>query len=324
MRAALVRELDGAGAITVEDLTDPKAEPGSVIVRVRAAALNFFDTLMLRGKYQEKPPLPFSPGGEIAGVIETLGDGVTGFQAGQRVMALVGWNGCRERIAVPAASLVPVPDAVADEAAAGVAITYGTALHAFRDRGRLVAGETVAISGAAGGAGLAAVEIAKLMGARVTAVVSSEEKLATAREHGADDGTTLTGDELKRALMAMSDGKGFDVVYDCVGGALTEPMLRALAWCGRFLVIGFAGGEISRPPLNLVMLKSVDLSGVNFGGFRKREPERSREQIRQLLDWCAEGRLRPRIDSIHRLDDIAAALGRIESRAAQGKVIVRP
>lgn len=323
MRAALVDKLDGSEAVAIHDIESPSPAAGQVIVRVHTAALNFFDTLMARGKYQEKPPLPYSPGGEVAGVVGAIGDGVTGWQLGSRVAAAIGWNGCREEIAVDAAMLIAIPETVPDEVAAGVSVTYGTAMHGLIDRAHLERGQTVAVLGAAGGAGLAAVEIATSLGARVIAVASSAEKLRIAAEHGADSGIDADAATLRDRLRGLTDDRGVEIVYDCVGGGLTEPALRAIAWGGRLLVIGFAAGDIPRPPLNLVMLKGIDIVGVNWGGFRKRDPGRSRAHTEQVLRWCAEGRLKPRIDKVYPLEKTAEALRRIEDRNAKGKVIVR-
>lgn len=323
MRAALCKSLDGPGGISIEDVAEPEPGPGEVIVEVRAAALNFFDTLITRGKYQSKPDLPFSPGGEIAGVVAALGSGVEAVAIGDRVAAYVGWGGARERVAVPAASLVAIPDAVADETAAGASITYGTAIHGLSDRGRIQPGETVAVLGAAGGAGLAAVEIAKLLGARVIAVASSAGKLAICREHGADDLVLYPGGDLKTALRDAAGGRGVDIVYDCVGGEASEPALRAMAWAGRFLVIGFAAGEIPRLPLNLLLVKGCEAVGVYWGEFVRRNPERHRANMRRVLDWVAEGKLSPRTHAVFPLDRITDAFDVIERREATGKVVIR-
>lgn len=323
MKAALCKSLDGPEALVLEDIAEPEAGPGEVIVAVSAAALNFFDTLITRGKYQSKPALPFSPGGEVAGRIAAVGAGVEGLVVGQRVAAYIGWGGAREKVAVPAIGVVPVPDEVPDDIAAGIAITYGTAIHGLKDRGRLRTGETVAVLGAAGGAGLAAVEIAKVLGARVIAVASSPEKLAVARTHGAD----LTIDyaevaDLKQALRDVTGGEGIDVVYDCVGGPYAEPAIRALGWGGRFLVVGFAAGEIPRLPLNLLLVKGASAIGVYWGESVARDPLGHRSNMAELLSAVAEGRLSPRIHARFPLDRIRDALGVIERREAVGKVVL--
>jgi NADPH:quinone reductase len=330
MKAVICKRLPGpnvvggTGALTVEELPSPEPAPDEVVISVSAAALNFYDTLLLAGKYQQKPELPFSPGGEVAGRIVKLGAATTGRMLGDRVMAFVGWNGCREELAVKAASLVAIPDAVSDEAAAGLAVTYGTALHGLKDRGRLKAGEIVAVLGASGGAGLAAIEIGKLMGARVIAAASSDEKLAICREHGADDLVNYTRDDLKEGLKSLTGGRGADVVYDCVGGPYAEPALRALAWEGRYLVVGFAAGEIPRIALNLLLVKGCEMAGVYFGKFVELNPERHAANMQEALRWCAEGRLRPHIHQVFALEQTAEALRLLESRKCVGKLIVRP
>ena len=322
MKAVLCKSLDGPAALVLEDLPSPKAGTGEVVVRVHAAALNFFDTLITRGKYQHKPELPFSPSGEIAGVITAVGPGVEDLMPGMRVACYLGWGGAREEVAVAAESCVPIPDAVDDVVASGIAITYGTAIHGLRDRARLQPGETVAVLGASGGAGLAAVEIAKLMGARVIAVASSPEKLAVAQAHGADVLVDYAAGDLKAALKDATGGAGVDVIYDCVGGPFVEPALRAIAWQGRYLVVGFAAGEIPKLALNLVLLKGCDVLGVFWGSSVKRDPEGHRANMRDLLAWIAEGRLKPRIHGTYPLDQVKDAIAILERREAVGKVVL--
>ena len=324
MKAALVKTLDGPGAIVIEDIAEPVAGPGEVVVRVTAAALNFFDTLISRGKYQHKPELPFSPSGEVAGVIESVGAGVTELRPGQRVAAYLGWGGARERVAVAADRCIVVPDGVSDEVAAGVSVTYGTAIYGLKDRARVRPGETVAVLGASGGAGLAAVEIAHLMGARVIAAASSPDKLEIARQHGADVLVDYSAGDLKSALREVTGGNGVDVVYDCVGGEYSEPAVRAMAWQGRFLVVWFAAGDIPKLPLNLLLLKGCDALGVFWGESVKRDPAGHRTNMEQVLAWVAEGRLAPRIHDRYPLDAIREAIGVLDRREAVGKVIVVP
>jgi NADPH2:quinone reductase len=322
MKAALCKSLDGASGIVVEEIAEPMPGPGEVVIRVRAAALNHFDTLITRGKYQQKPELPFSPSGEVAGVVDSLGPAVPGIAVGSRVAAYLGYGGAREKVAVRADAVVPIPAGVSDEVAAGVTVTYGTALHGLKDRGRLERGETVAVLGASGGAGLAALEIAKLMGARVIAVSSGAAKLEIARAHGADHLVNAGEADLKHELRALTSGNGVDVVYDCVGGATAEPAIRALAWRGRFLVVGFAGGEIPKIPLNLLLLKGAEAIGVFWGESVRRDPEGHRANIAQVLAWVAAGRLKPRIHATYPLSEIAQALGVLERREATGKVVL--
>lgn len=322
MKAALCKSLDGPQGLIIEDVADPVAGAGQVIVRIKAAGLNFADTLITRGKYQFKPELPFSPGAEIAGVIEALGSGVKSFAVGQRVMAYVNWGGAAEKISVEETALVPLPDAVTDRIAAGVSVTYGTAIHGLRDRGQLKSGETVVVTGAAGGAGQAAIELAALMGARVIAVASSPEKLRIARDAGAHDVIEFPGNDLKEAVRALTAGRGADVVYECIGGEAAEPLVRALAWQGRFLVVGFASGEIPKIPINLLLLKGAALSGVFWGEAVRRDSAAHRAGMEQVLAWIAEGKLKPKTHGVFPLSDITEALGILDRREAQGKVII--
>ena len=323
MKAALVHRFGGPEEIRIEEIEEPVPGPGEAKVRVAAAALNFFDTLIIRNKYQRKPPLPFSPCGEVAGVVEAIGEGVGGLKVGDRVAAYIGWNGAREKVCVPAAQAVPIPEGVAFDVAAGVSITYGTGMHGLKDRGRLKPGETLAVLGAAGGAGLAAVEIGKQLGARVIALASSAEKLAAARSHGADEVMNYDSDDVKEGLRRLTGGKGVDVVYDCVGDRYAEPALRALAWEGRYVVVGFAAGKIPAPPLNLVLLKGAEITGVFWGEFARRNPERNRAHAEEVLSWIAAGRIKPHVHSVYPLERIGEALGVIERREAVGKVVIR-
>jgi NADPH2:quinone reductase len=322
MKAALCKSLDGPEAVVIEEIADPVAGPGEAVVRVRAAALNFFDTLITRGKYQTKPDLPFSPSGEISGVVESLGAGVTGVKVGDRVAAAVGYGGAREKVVVAAESLIPIPAGVSDEVASAVSVTFGTAIHGLKDRGRVKPGDTVAVLGASGGAGQAAIEIAKLLGARVIAAASSDEKLEVCRALGADDVVNYDAADLKEALKELTGGRGVDVVYDCVGGKYAEPAVRALAWEGRFLVVGFAAGEIPKLPLNLLMLKGADAVGVFWGEAVRRHPERHRANMIEVMGWIAAGELVPQIHATYPLSEIREAIGVLDRREAAGKVVL--
>ncbi len=324
MKAVLCHSPCEPDDLVLADIADPAPGAGEVLIRVQACALNFFDTLIIRGKYQWKPEPPFSPGGEVAGVVEQIGPDVSGLEAGQRVMAHVRWNGCREKTVAHANAAVPIPDNVSDEVAAGLTITYGTAMHALKDRGRLAAGETVAVLGASGGAGLAAVETAKALGAHVIAVASSPEKLELCRQHGADGLIDYSTGDLRDLLKEASGGHGVDVVYDCVGGAQSERALRALAWDGRLLVVGFASGEIPRIPLNLPLLKGCAIVGVMFGRFAEQFPSAQRQNMLQVLEWCADARMQPHVDAVLPLAGTARALKMIDARKAVGKLLVRP
>lgn len=322
MKAVVCKALTGPTGLELAMLPVPEPADGQVLVAVAACALNFFDTLITRGKYQFKPELPFSPGGEIAGVIEAVGRGVDGWHKGDRVAAYIGWGGAREKVAVDAARLVAIPEGVSEIAASGVSITYGTAIHGLRDRAMLLPGETVAVLGASGGAGLAAVELAAAMGARVIAVASSAEKLEVCRRHGAHDLLDYSSGDLKNGLRDLTGGQGVDVVYDCVGGASTEPALRALAWGGRYLVIGFASGDIPLIPLNLLLLKGSSAIGVFWSEAVRRDPAGHRLNMSDVLAWVADGTLKARLDSTYKLENAAEALCQIDERKAVGKVVL--
>ena len=324
MRVAQFSEFGGPQSLRLEEAAEPVPGPSDVLIKVTAVGLNFFDTLILRNQYQVTPPLPVSPGAEVAGTVHGLGTSVDEFEIGQRVVAFIGGNGCREVVVTKAKNAVPIPGNVSDEAAAGIPITYGTAIHGLKARGQLKEGETVAVLGAAGGAGLAAIEIAKLMGARVIAVASNGDKLAFAREHGADEGINYESEDLKTRLKALTMPKGVDVLYDTVGGAYAEPSLRAMAWEGRYLVLGFASGTIPKIPLNLLLLKGCSMIGVFWTAFVDRNPEQHRANMVQLLDWCNEGLIAPHIHASFALIETAKALSLIEGRNVTGKVIVNP
>ena len=324
MRVVQFNEFGGIQALHLQEVDPPRPGPGEVLIRPTAVGLNFFDTLVLRDKYQISPPLPFSPGAEVAGPVEALGEGVTDLEVGQRVVAFIGGNGCREQIVTKAKNAIPIPEGVSDDVAASIVITYGTALHAFKDRAELKPGETVAVLGASGGAGAAAVEVAKLMGARVIAVASSEDKLAFAKAHGADEGVDYSAVDLKKELKRLTVPTGVDVLYDCVGGDAAEPSLRAMAWEGRYLAVGFASGQIPRIPLNLVLLKGCEIVGVFWTSFVEREPETHRANTAQILQWCNEGKIVPHIHETFPLAETAKALALIEGRKVTGKVVVHP
>lgn len=324
MKALICSRLGGPDDLAIETLPDPVPAAGEAVVRVTLAALNFFDTLIIAGRYQVKPPLPFSPGGEACGVIEALGPQTEGFCIGDRVIVHQSFGTCRERIAVAVGKLVPVPDGASDEQAAGLTITYGTTLHALRDRARLQPGETLAVLGASGGVGLAAVELGALMGARVIACASSPEKLRVAQAHGAQMSLDYSQGSLREGLRDLTKNTGVDVVYDPIGSDYAEPALRSLAWKGRYLVIGFAAGEIPRIPLNLAMLKGIDIQGVHWGVFVEREPEAHRANQAQLLQWVADGKLSAKVHAVLPLEDYVEALGILQRREAVGKVLLRP
>ena len=323
MKALVCEALGAPETLRVIDAPEPVAGPAEAIVEVAYAALNFFDTLIVEGKYQVKPPPPFSPAGEFSGRVVALGPGASGFAIGERVMGHVTHGAARQRIAVPVGALNRLPDGLGLDRAAGLTIAYGTTLHALAQRGEMKPGETLVVLGASGGVGLAAVEIGALMGARVIACASSDEKLAFAKARGAAEGVNYATSDLRAELKRLGGPKGIDVVYDPVGGALTEVALRSLGWKGRLLVIGFASGEIPRPPLNLTLLKGCDIRGVFWGDFVAREPEAHRGNMARLLAWAAAGTLSAHVHAVHALEDFLPAFRAIARREALGKVLLR-
>jgi len=323
MRAVLCKAPGGPETLSIEEVARVKPGPDQVAVTVKAIGLNFFDTLIIKGKYQIKPEMPFSPGGEIAGVVSEAGADVALLKAGDRVMGYIGHGGAREEAIVAARQLSLIPPGLSDEIAAGLSITYGTTLYALKDRARLKPGETLAVLGASGGVGQAAVEIGKLMGAKVIACASSDDKLAFCKSLGADEVLNYQAQNLKDGLRTLRKD-GVDVVYDPVGGELTEAAVRALAWGGRHLVIGFAQGEIPKLPLNLVLLKSADILGVFWGAHTEREPGLHRANMDQLLAWAASGQLKPHIHNTYRFEEIDEALKAIAGREVKGKAILVP
>lgn len=324
MKALLCTRYGTPDDLELADIADPAPQTGEAVVKIAAAALNFFDTLIIAGKYQYKPAMPFSPAAEFAGTVERIGSGVSGLKAGDRVLGYVVHGAARERIAVSADKLVKIPDGVDFDHAAGLTVTYGTTLYALKDRAELQAGETLAVLGASGGVGVAAVEIGKLLGARVIACASSAEKIDFARARGADDGIDYSKEDLKEGLRRLTGGRGADVIYDPVGGAYSEAALRSIAWLGRFLVIGFAAGDIPKLPLNLVLLKGCDVRGVFWGSWIERHADGHRANTEQLLAWLKDGRLSSHVHAVYPLADAPAALKAIAARKVMGKVILRP
>jgi NADPH2:quinone reductase len=324
MRAVRVHELTGPTALRVDDVPDLEPGPGQVVIDVRAAGVNFPDILITRGQYQFKPATPFSPGGEVAGVVRAIGSGVTSLKVGDRVASTMLYGGYAEQAVVPEPMAVKLPDAVSFEVGAATLLTYLTTYHALVDRAALAKGESLLVLGAAGGVGTSAVELGALLGARVIAAASSQDKLAFCREHGASEGIDYSAQDLKEQLKALTKGNGVDVIYDPVGGSLAEPALRGIAWQGRYLVIGFAAGEIPKIPLNLVLLKGCQIVGVFWGSFAMREPAKNHAHAEQLFAWVAEGKLRPAIDATFPFTQAAEALRRIEQRQVKGKVVLVP
>jgi NADPH2:quinone reductase len=330
MRAALCKAFGPPESLVIEDVPSPQPGPGEVLIAVRAAGVNFPDLLMIANKYQFKPPLPFAPGGEVAGLIERVGAGVTQLEPGMRVLASVGAGGFAEAAVARASRVFPIPDEMDFNSASAFLITYGTAHHALKDRARLKPGETLLVLGAGGGVGIAAVELGTAMGARVIAAASSEDKLGLAEARGArdmihypegrltrEDQRALT-DEIKR----LTDGAGVDVVFDPVGGDFSEPALRATGWEGRFLVIGFAAGEIPKIPLNLTLLKGCEILGVFWGAFMERAPERNRENVRELMELFLVGKARPPISKVYPLERAGEALAELAARRVLGKLVL--
>ena len=306
----------------VEDVPSPTAGPGEVVVSVKAASVNFPDVLIIQNKYQVKPPLPFSPGSELAGVVKEVGAGVTRVKPGDRVMAVTTYGAFAEEVKTEASRLVPLADGMDFATASAFLLTYGTSDHALTDRGELKAGERLLILGAAGGVGLAAIDIGKALGAFVIACASSADKLAVCREHGADATINYTAEDLRERIKALTLGDGVDVVYDPVGGPYTEPALRSLRWRGRLLVVGFAAGEIPKIPINLTLLKGCSIVGVNIGGFSKNEPDRFAARVGQLTRWFQEGKLRPHVSETMPLERAPDALARMAARQVQGKIVL--
>lgn len=324
MRAVVCREFSGVqGLEYVQDWPEPQAGPGEVVVEVRAAALNFPDLLMVQGLYQVKPPLPFVAGTEMAGVVSAVGEGVGDLAVGDAVVGACGQT-LAQRVAAKAAMLLPAPRGMNFEAASGISITYFTTMHALRQRAALQPGETLLVLGAAGGVGTTAVELGKQFGATVIAAASSDSKLELARSLGADHLVNYATHDLRERLKEITRGRGVDVIYDPVGGALAEPALRSMAWNGRYLVIGFAGGDIPRVPLNLPLLKGCSIVGVFWGSFAVREAALQRQNAAELWRMFEDGRLRPVVGETHPLADYAAAFASLAERRAQGKVVVLP
>jgi NADPH2:quinone reductase len=310
--------------LVVADIAIPEPGAGEVRVWVAAAGVNFPDALIVQKKYQVQPPLPFTPGTEVAGTVDKVGEGVRHVKAGDRVIAFVGIGGFAEFACAPAALVAPIPPGVSDEVAAAFTLTYATSHHALFDRGALKSGETLLVLGAGGGVGLAAVELGKVAGARVIAAASSAEKLAAAREHGADVLIDYSTQDLREAVKAATEGKGADVVYDPVGGPLTEAAVRSLAWRGRLLVIGFAQGEIPQIPANLLLIKGSSAVGVFWGDFARREPKANGAMLAELFGWLAAGKLRPHVSKTFSLQEVPTALRSLLDRAAVGKLVVVP
>ena len=326
MKALLSREIGGPELLRLEEVPEPRPDPGELLVRVRACSMNYPDVLIIADQYQLRPPRPFAPGGEIAGEVLTVGEGVTGWSPGDRIIAALGFGGLVEQVVVPADRAIPLPAERSFEEGSALLMTYATAIHALVDRGRLQAGQSLLVLGAAGGVGIAAVEIGKALGAKVIAAVSSEAKALAAKEAGAD--ATLiypSGDADPKALAQLFKDAvgpaGADVILDPVGGAYTEAALRSIGWEGRFLVVGFPAG-IAKLPLNLTLLKSCDVCGVFWGAFVARDPKRNAQHVEQLFRWWGEGKIAPKISGTYPLERAAEAIEALRDRKAVGKLVV--
>ena len=322
MRAILCTEHGEPESLTMADVPDLTAGPGQAVINVEAAGVNFPDTLIIQNLYQFKPDLPFSPGGEVAGTVGAIGEGVDRVAVGDRVIAFPGWGGFAEQVVVEARTVIPIPGTMPTDVAAAFVMTYGTSYHALKDRADLTPGETLLVLGAAGGVGLAAVELGKVFGLRVIAAASTDEKLAVCRDHGADETINYSTENLKDRAKELTGGVGVDIVYDPVGGDYTEAALRATAWEGRLLVIGFAAGPIPKIPLNLTLLKGCDIRGVFWGSFAAREPQRNAQNLMDLVEMFNDGRIKPHISAKYPLEETGAALRALMDRKATGKIVI--
>ncbi|TVP58534.1 MAG: NADPH:quinone oxidoreductase family protein [Halomonadaceae bacterium] len=321
MKAILCKEYGPAESLVIEDIASPTAKGSGVKIRVRAAGLNFPDTLIIEGKYQLKPTMPFSPGGEMAGEVLEVGEKVSRFKVGDRVMGLTGYGAFAEEVVVPEAQLIPIPQGMSDQEAAAFSMVYGTSYHALKQRADIQPGEKLLVLGASGGVGLATVELGKIMGAHVIAAASSADKLAVAKEAGADELINYTEENLKDAVKARAR-QGVDVVYDPVGGEFTEQALRCMAWKGRHLIIGFAAGDIPKIPANLPLLKGCSVVGVFWGNFTMQEPKTNMQNIMELLQMYSQGKLKPRVSEVFAFEDYAKALNALTERRAKGKIVL--
>ena len=322
MHAWLCETPTGVDALTWKELPTPAPQAGEVLLEIRAASLNFPDLLIVQNKYQMKPPLPFVPGSEYAGVVQAVGEGVKHLKVGQHVACLSGTGGFATHTIAPAALCMPLPDGFGFVDAAAFIMIYATSHHALVDRAQLKAGETVLVLGAAGGVGTSAIQIAKAMGARVIAAASTDEKCALCKSIGADATINYTTENLRDAIKALTDGKGPDVIYDPVGGDFAEPAFRSIAWRGRYLVVGFASGPIPVLPLNLTLLKGASIVGVFWGGFAKQEPQANAAMMQELATWYAQGKIKPVIDSTMPMADLKAACAHMGSRNVKGKLVM--
>jgi NADPH2:quinone reductase len=322
MKAVLCKKLGPPEDLVVEEIPSLEPRAGQVVISVKAAGVNFPDTLIIQGKYQFKPEPPFSPGGEAAGVVKSVGEGVTSVKPGDRVIAAATWGGFAQEMVADADRLVPMPDGMDFVPASAFILTYGTSYHALKDRAHLQPGETMLVLGASGGVGLAALQIGKAMGARVIAAASSDAKLELCKRNGADEVINYGTEDLRSRIKQLTGGKGVDVVYDPVGGPYSEPALRDMAWNGRFLVVGFAAGDIPKIPLNLALLKGCSIVGVFWGAFTRNEAERNRRNNEELMQMYLAGKVKPHIHATYPLERAAEALNEVLYKRVTGKVVL--
>lgn len=322
MKAVLCKQHGLPETLVVEEVPDLVPGPKQVVISVSACGVNFPDTLIIQNLYQFKPALPFSPGGELSGVVKSVGEGVKHLQPGQPVLAFTGWGGYAEEVCADARSVIPLPPGLDMKVAAAFMMTYGTSFHALKDRAQLQAGETLLVLGAAGGVGLAAIELGKKMGARVIAAASTTEKLDVCKQHGADEVINYETEDLRERVKVLTEGKGADVIYDPVGGKYAEPALRSIGWKGRYLVVGFAAGDIPKIPLNLPLLKGCSIMGVFWGDFAAREPQANMGNGMQLFQWLMTGELKPHISATYPLEKAPEALRALMERRVSGKVVL--
>jgi NADPH2:quinone reductase len=322
MKAVICKEFAPYKNLTVQEVADPEAGPGQVVIDVKASGVNFPDILLVEGKYQMKPPLPFTPGGEVSGTISAVGEGVQGFKEGDRVVAATLLDGFAEKVATAASQVAPIPDSMPFDEAAALITTYATTIHALKQRAELKSGETLVVLGAGGGVGTAACQLGKAYGATVIGCARGEEKLAAAKEAGADELVDYDQEDLKARLKELTGGKGADVVYDAVGGGYSEPAMRALGWGGRFLVIGFAAGDIPKMPLNLALLNSRDIRGVFWGAWAGQFPQENGQNMAELFELYVAGKIKPMVSASYPLDQVTDAFDDLMQRRVKGKVVL--
>lgn len=323
MKAIICKEYGPPSKLVLEDVPSPQPGKKEVLVQIKACSVNFPDTLIIQGLYQFKPPMPFTPGSDISGVVKAVGEGVKHVKPGDEVFGLVPHGGFAEEVLVPANSCFPKPPMMSHEVAASFMMAYGTSYHALKDRAKLKEGETLLVLGASGGVGLAAVELGKQMGAKVIAAASTDEKLELCKAHGADETINYSTEDLKKRTKELTGGKGADVIYDPVGGAYSEAALRATAWEGRFLVVGFPAG-IAKIPLNLPLLKGCQIVGVFWGSFAMREPQRNMKNTLEIIEMYVKKQLNPHIHGVYALEDTSKALQEVIDRKVKGKIIIQP